>query len=148
MDADNRVLVMTRIVDSPPALVFQAWTEPERIKQWWGPRGYTTVSCEMDLRPGGAWRVRSRSAEGVEVAERGVFREVASGERLVFTHSWEDPEGKPGLETLVTLTFADEGGKTKLTLHQAVFDTVENRDGHAEGWGESLDMLAEYLANG
>jgi uncharacterized protein YndB with AHSA1/START domain len=148
MTADNRVLVMTRIVDAPPALVFQAWTEPERIKHWWGPRGYTTVSCEMDLRPGGAWRVRSRSAKGVEVAERGVFREIGVGERLVFTHAWEDAEGKPGLETLVTLTFEDHDGKTKLTLHQAVFDTVEDRDGHAEGWGESLDMLAEYLANG
>jgi uncharacterized protein YndB with AHSA1/START domain len=148
MTSDNRVLVMTRIVDAPPALVFQAWTEPARIKQWWGPRGYTTISCEMDLRPGGAWRVRSRSAQGVEVAERGVVREIAFGERLVFTHAWEDGEGKPGLETLVTLTFADEGGKTKLTLRQAVFDTVENRDGHAEGWGESVDMLAEYLANG
>ena len=148
MAADNRVLVMTRIVDAPPALVFQAWTEPERITQWWGPRGYTTVSCEVDLRPGGAWRVRSRSAQGVEVAERGVFREIAVGERLVFTHAWEDAEGKPGLETLVTLTFEDHDGKTKLTLHQAVFDTVEDRDGHAEGWGESLDMLAEYLANG
>jgi uncharacterized protein YndB with AHSA1/START domain len=148
MPLDNRVLVMTRIVDAPPALVFQAWTEPERIKQWWGPRGYTTISCEIDLRPGGAWRVRSRSAEGVDTAERGVFHEIIDGERLVFTHAWEDAGGKAGLETLVTLTFTDEGGKTRLTLRQAEFDTVENRDGHVEGWGESLDMLAEYLANG
>ena len=148
MTADNRVLLMTRIVDAPPALVFQAWTEPERIKHWWGPRGYTTISCEMDVRPGGAWRVRSRAPDGTELGERGVFREIVSGERLVFIHVWEDADGNPGLETLVTVTFADEGGKTRLTLRQAVFDSVKTRDGHVEGWGESLDMLAEHLANG
>ena len=66
-DTTERELVITRVFDAPRALVFKAWTEPERIKQWWGPRGFTTLSCEMDLR-------RSRSPKGTEHAEHGVFR--------------------------------------------------------------------------
>ena len=101
----------------------------------------------MDLRPGGAWRVASRHTDGSETAEQGVFREIVEPERLVFTHAWEDEEGRPGHETLVTVTFADQDGKTRLTFHQAAVHLVEIRDGHVEGWNESFDMLAEYLAN-
>jgi uncharacterized protein YndB with AHSA1/START domain len=137
---------MTRLFDAPVELVFKVWTDPEHIKRWWGPRGYTTLSCEMDLRPGGAWRIRSRHVDGTEVAERGVFREIVPPRRLVFTQAWDREDGNPGPETIVTATFADLDGKTELTLHQAPFDTPAIRDGHAVGWGESFDMLAEYLA--
>jgi len=139
-------LVITRILDAPRELVFKAWTEPDRAIRWWGPRGFTTAHYELDFRPDGAYRVCMRSPEGTEHWQRGVCREVVEPERLVFTFAWEDSEGKPGHETLVTVTLAEFGAKTKLTLHQAVFETVTARDLHQGGWASALECLAEYLA--
>jgi len=95
---------------------------------------------------GGSFRVCTRSPEGAEHWKQGVYREVVAPERLVFTFAWEDAEGKPGRQTLVTVTFADHAGKTELTLHQAVFETVVARDDHRRGWLSTLQRFAEYLA--
>src|SRR5882724_360388 len=138
-------LVITRVFDAPRALVFRAWTEPDRAARWWGPQGFTTLHCAMEVRTGGAFRICQRSPDGTEYWKQGVYREVAEPERLVFTFAWEDAEGKPGHETVVTVTFAEFGGKTKLTLHQAVFETVSARDSHQSGWTSTLERLAEYL---
>jgi uncharacterized protein YndB with AHSA1/START domain len=142
----ERELVITRILDAPRELVFKAWTEPDLAIRWWGPRGFTTAHYELDFRPDGAYRVCMRSPEGTEHWQRGVCREVVEPERLVFTFAWEDSEGKPGHETVVTVTLAEFGAKTKLTLHQAVFETVTARDLHQGGWASALECLAEYLA--
>jgi uncharacterized protein YndB with AHSA1/START domain len=142
----NRDLVITRVFDAPRDLVFRAWTEPDRAACWWGPQGFTTLSCEMDIRPRGAYRRRMRSPEGAVYCTRGVYRQIVPPERLVFTYAWEDAEGRPGHETLVTVTFAEHDGKTKLTLHQAMFDTVESRDAHQGGWTSCFERFAEYLA--
>jgi len=139
-------LVITRILDAPRELVFKAWTEPDRVIRWWGPRGFTTAHYELDFRPDGAYRVCMRSPEGTEHWQRGVCREVVEPERLVFTFAWEDSEGTPGHETVVTVTLAEFGAKTKLTLHQVVFETVTARDLHQGGWASALECLAEYLA--
>ena len=144
--AAERELVITRILDAPRELVFKAWTEPDRAIRWWGPRGFTTAHYELDFRPDGAYRVCMRSPEGTEHWQRGVCREVVEPERLVFTFAWEDSEGKPGHETVVTVTLAEFGAKTKLTLHQVVFETVTARDLHQGGWASALEWLAEYLA--
>jgi uncharacterized protein YndB with AHSA1/START domain len=143
----DRELLITRIFDAPRALVFKAWTEPDRAARWWGPQGFVTVYCNMDVRPGGAFRVCMRSPEGTEHWKQGVYREVVEPERLVFTFAWEDPEGKPRHETVVTVAFAEHGTKTKLTLHQGVFETVMARDAHQSGWTSTLECLADYLAN-
>src|SRR5258706_14413299 len=95
----ERELVITRIFDAPRRLVFQAWNEPERVAQWWGPQGFTTISCQMDIRPGGAFRFGMRSPEGVDYWKRGVYREIVEPERVVFSFAWEDPAGQPGHET-------------------------------------------------
>jgi uncharacterized protein YndB with AHSA1/START domain len=145
-EAGERELVITRIFDAPRRLVFKAWTEPDRVARWWGPQGFTTLSCNMDVRPGGAFRVCTRSPEGVEHWKQGVYREIVEPERLVFTFAWEDVVGNPGHETLVTVSFADQGAKTKLTLHQAVFETVAKRDEHQRGWTSTLERFAGYLA--
>ena len=142
----DRELVVTRILDAPRQLVFQAWTEPDRVARWWGPQGFTTLSCNMDVRLGGTFRVCMRSPEGVEHRKQGVYREIVEPERLIFTFAWEDAEGKPGHETLVTVSFAEQGAKTKLTLHQAIFETVARRDEHQRGWTSTLVRFAEYLA--
>ena len=144
--AAERELVITRVFDAPRPLVFKAWTEPDRLVRWWGPQGFTTPSCTMDGRPGGAFRFCMRSPEGTDHWLRGVYREIVEPERLVFTWAWEDTEGKPGHETVLTVSFAEHGAKTKLTLHQAVFESVTARDAHQSGWTSGLDCLAEYLA--
>ncbi len=142
----QRVLVIERIFDAPRDLVFKAWTEPERMAQWTGPKGFTMTNCEMDARPGGSYRMSMRSPEGVEHRVRGVYHEIVEHERLVYTWAWVDEQGQAGPETLITVTFADAGEKTRLTLHQAVFESETARDAHRVGWDSALDCLAEYLA--
>ena len=140
-------LIMTRIFDAPRRLVFKAWAEPERMAQWWGPKGFTLPVCEMDVRAGGAYRFTMRSPEGNEFRTQGVFREVVEPERLVFTGGWVDEHGKPtGPEMITTVTFEDHQGKTRLTLHSATFESVAARNEHRGGWSSSLERLAEYLA--
>jgi uncharacterized protein YndB with AHSA1/START domain len=146
MEPEERVLVIERIFDAPRTLVFKAWTEPERLMHWWGPRGYTMTFCEMDVRPGGEYRFHMRSPEGTDHRSHGVFREIVEPERIVMTGAWVDPLAKPGHQTTLTITLADYGGKTKLTLHQAIFESVTARDAHRGGWSSSIDRLAEYLA--
>lgn len=142
----ERELVITRVFDAPRDVAFKAWTEPERLVRWWGPQGFTTPSCEMDVRPGGAFRLCMRAPDGADHWLRGVYREIVEPERLVLTWAWEDAEGKPGHETVLTVSFAEHGRKTKLTLHQAIFESVTARNAHQEGWTSGLDRLAEYLA--
>jgi uncharacterized protein YndB with AHSA1/START domain len=138
--------VVTRVFDAPRRLVFQAWTDPKEAAHWWRPKGFVSVSCEMEVRPGGTWRRAMRAPGGGLHIGRGVYREILAPERLVFTYAWEDSEGRPGHETLVTVTFTDRGEKTELTLRQAVFETPATRDAHEGGWMSCLERFAEYLA--
>jgi len=144
--ADDRVLALTRVFDAPQALVFKVWSAPEHLARWWGPRGFTVISFEADVRPGGAFRFGIRSPEGTEHWAHGIYREVERPARLVFTTAWEDSEGKAKHETLVTLSFAEEKGKTTLSFRQALFESVNARDLHQGGWSSTLDLLADYLA--
>ncbi len=147
-------LTITRVLDAPRDLVFRVWTRPEHLVRWWGPGGFTLPQCKMDLRPGGAFHYIMRSGEegcsgshspNTEHRLRGVFREIKPPERLVFTWAWEDENGQLGHETLVTVTMVEQGAKTKLTLHQAVFESVTSRDAHNAGWSESMLRLAAYV---
>jgi uncharacterized protein YndB with AHSA1/START domain len=140
----EHALTLTRIFDPPRALVFRAWTDPALAARWWAPRGFTLLSCEMQVRPGGAWRRRMRSQDGSVICKRGVYREIAAPERLVFTYADEDEAGAPGHETLVTVTFAESGGKTVLTLQQTGFETAMLRDSHEAGWAGALEHLANH----
>jgi uncharacterized protein YndB with AHSA1/START domain len=145
-DTASRELVVTRVFDAPREVVFAAWTDAAQAAHWWGPLGFTTISCEMDVRPGGAYRACMRSPEGTRHCRRGVYREVVRPERLVFTLAWEDADGNPGHEMMITVTFADVAGRTRLTLHQTGFETVAARDDHRRGWSSCLERFAEYLA--
>jgi len=145
------VLVITRIFDAPRDLVFKMWTDSHHMAQWWGPRDFTNPVCEMDVRPGGAIRIDMRGPDGVVYPMGGVFHEIVKPERLVFTSSaFEDEEGNPQLEVLNTVTFAELGGKTKLTLQAVVVKSAPAvaaaLAGMEEGWRQSLDKLAQYLA--
>ena len=143
----DRELTITRVFDAPRELVFKAWTRPEHLANWWGPRGFTLPEHTMDFRPGGAYRFRMRPPEGGDVWWYGVYREIVPPERLVWTCSIDDADGKPiSAETVLTVTFEEHNDKTKLTLRQSVFDSVANRDSHNEGWSDALDRLEMQIA--
>jgi uncharacterized protein YndB with AHSA1/START domain len=139
-------LVISRVFDAPRSLVFKAWTKPEHLARWWGPKGFTLVACEIDVRLGGAWFRRMRSPEGTEYVKRGIYREIVPPERLVFTYVNEEADGSLGPETVVTVTFQDFGERTRLTLHHTGFDSIPSRDGHEGGWNSALERFGEYLA--
>ncbi|HIH74496.1 MAG TPA: SRPBCC domain-containing protein [Methanosarcina sp.] len=150
-------LVITRIFDAPRELVWKAWTEPEHLMQWWGPRDFTTPVYKIDLRVGGVYLSSMRSPEGQDYWSTGTLRELVEPERIVYTDSFSDAEGNivPAshygmngewpLELLVTVTFEEHEGKTRLTLRHAGIPAGENRDSAEDGWNESFDKLAEYL---
>ncbi|MDX6660494.1 MAG: hypothetical protein QOJ55_1316, partial [Solirubrobacteraceae bacterium] len=110
----EREIVSERVFDAPRDRVFAAYTDPELIPRWWGPRGTTTIVDQMDVRPGGAWRFVGRDSDGSETAFRGTYREVTPPERIVQTFEWE---GMPGHVAVETATFEDLGGRTRVTAH-------------------------------
>lgn len=137
-------LTITRVFDAPRDLVFEVWTNPDHLVKWWGPTGFTASTFTVRLVDGGQWRM-CMSDGGAEIWARGVYHEIKRPERLVFSFAWEEPKGTPGHDTLVTITFSDRDGKTEMTFHQAIFETVEDRDGHVEGWSACFDDLIAYL---
>jgi uncharacterized protein YndB with AHSA1/START domain len=144
-DVRDRELILTRIFDAPAELVYRMWTEPEHIRAWLCPRGFTLPFSEGEQRVGGHWRSCMRTPDGHDLWLSGVYQELVPGKKITFTHAWEEG-GKRGYETVVTISLEDIQGKTRLTLHQVVFESVESRDGHGGGWAECLDKLAEHLA--
>ncbi len=156
--AAEQTLVITRTFDAPRSLVFQAWTEPERVKRWWGPKDFTTPVCEIDLRPGGMFRTCMRSPDGQEFWSQGVYQEIVDPERIVCTDSFADEKGNIvapehygmspewPIEALVTVTFTEHVGKTRLVLQHAPLPPGRERDMCRQGWEESFDKLADYLA--
>jgi uncharacterized protein YndB with AHSA1/START domain len=142
----DREIVMTRILDAPRDLVFEAHSSCEHMSHWWGPRRYEIASCEMDFRPGGAWRIVHRGDEGQEFGFRGEFREIRRPELITWTFEWE---GLPGHISVQTVTLEEHDGKTTLTS-RVLFDSIEDRDGMINsgmesGAAESMDRLEEYL---
>ena len=112
-----------------------------------GTQRFTALDFELDPRPGGAWHSRMRGPDGAEYSNGGTVHEVDEPERLVFTFAWDEEDGTPGREMEITITFDERDGKTEMTFSQGVFESAEDRDGHREGWSESFDKLAEYLAS-
>jgi uncharacterized protein YndB with AHSA1/START domain len=143
--ANDRELIITRVFNVARSLLFRMWTDAEHTVHWMAPPGLTIMFNEADVRPGGTWRVGMRGPDGAELWVGGVYREVVPPERLAFTHAWDGAGGKPGPETLVTVTFADRNGRAEMTFRQSGFDSVESRDGHAGGWGQCFDLLDDYL---
>ena len=138
-------LVLTRDIAAPRARVFAAWTDTRAASRWWVPRDFTPLACEMDVRPGGAWRRRMRAPDGTIVTKWGVYREVAAPDRLVFTYRTESA-GVSDPETLVSLTFADLGNRTRLTLRQTAFESDAARLDHQGGWTGALERLTTFIA--
>jgi uncharacterized protein YndB with AHSA1/START domain len=148
----EREVIITRIFDAPRSLVFKAWTDPKHIQRWWGPKGFTNPFCELDVRVGGAWRIVMRGPNSVDYPGSGVYREIVEPERLVFTNIAEDQEGNTVLDGITTVTFAEQGGKTKLTLQTRAVAMVAGAEaylaGMEAGWTQSLERLEEELMEG
>jgi uncharacterized protein YndB with AHSA1/START domain len=109
-----RSIIATRGFDAPRELVFEAWTDPKHLVQWWGPTGFTTTVRTIDVRPGGVWRFVMHGPDGVDYENRIVYEEIVKPERLVYSHPGDD-DVEP-VQIHVTVTFEDHGGKTKLTM--------------------------------
>lgn len=151
------MLEVTRVLDAPPGRVFKAWSDPEQVKRWWGPNGFTTPVCTIDFHLGGAWHYCMHSPEGRDYWCKGVYREIVEGEKIVTTDFFSDevgnlvPPTRYGMsadwpaEMLITVDFAEQEGKTKLTVRQTVPDPLVEESGAVQGWSESLDRLAEAV---
>jgi uncharacterized protein YndB with AHSA1/START domain len=143
----DRELSATRVYAAPRELVFRAWTEPDRLAKWWGPRGFSTTTHSMDLRPGGMWRFTMHGPDGRDYPNTITYREVVPPERLVYDHGGD---GEP-VAFHVTVTFADVGGATELTM-RSVFPSaaelarVVKEYGADKGMVEHLDRLGEHVA--
>jgi uncharacterized protein YndB with AHSA1/START domain len=139
-------LVMDAEFAAPRETVFAAWTDKRMVSRWWAGSRYTMLSCEMDVRPGGAWRRLMRRPGGSLLLEYGVYREVVRPERLVFTYNSEggafvEPE------TVVTVTLAALGGdRTRLTLRHAPIETDAARAFHEGGWSRCFDRFSTALS--
>jgi uncharacterized protein YndB with AHSA1/START domain len=139
-------IVMSRTFSAPRELVFEAHSKAEHLKRWWGPRKYDMPVCEIDFRPGGAWRM-VHWAEGEEYAFRGSFLEIVPPEKIVWTFEWE---GMPGHIATETMVLTEQDGRTTLTT-TSVYTSKEDRDGMLqsgmeEGASESFERLDELLA--
>ncbi len=136
-------LTLKRRLKAPPAKVFAAWTDPEKMTQWMGPGEIKTRRAESDLRVGGRYRIVMQAPNGEEYDVGGIYREVVANEKLVFTWAWKST---PERESLVTLSLKPDGDGTLLTLTHEQFADEESRDGHKQGWNSSLDKLESFVA--
>jgi len=148
-DTSDRELVTSRVFDAPRELVWEVWTNPQHVVNWWGPRGFTTTIEVMDVRPGGVWKHVMRGPNGVEYPNQSIFQEVVKPERIVYTHGG-GTKGRKGVSFEAIWTFEDLGGKTRLTI-RSIFPSKEERDrvvkeyGAAEGAKQTLERLGEFL---
>jgi uncharacterized protein YndB with AHSA1/START domain len=147
----ERDLVITRLLDAPRDLVFQAWTRPDHLVRWWGPAGFTLTACEVDFRVGGAWRTCLRSPDGRDFWLRGIYRRIVAPERLDFSCEVGDENGNLRAEELISVLLGEQGGKTKLTLHIRfgwLAADVETLAPMEASWSQSLDRLAAHAVRG
>jgi uncharacterized protein YndB with AHSA1/START domain len=161
----NSEFVMSRVFDAPRELSWKCFTDPERMKHWWGPKGFSVIASKMDLRVGGTYHYGMKAPDGAPMWGLFTYREIVPQQRLVFVNSFSDEKGgvtrHPGhdkwpLQMLSTFTFEDApGAKTKFTVRwqtlnataeeQKTFDTMH--DSMTQGWGGTMEQLAAYLAS-
>lgn len=149
----KREFVMERVFNAPRELVFTAFSACEHVAHWWGPTGWTLPVCEMDFRPGGAWFYCMRGPGGEDACGKALYREIVKPELIVYTDAFADTDGNVQAEmpqTIVTLTFSEHNGKTRLTNH-VEFASVADKEatlamGMVEGLTQTLDRLEAHLA--
>ncbi len=160
----NQDFVITRTFNAPRELVFKAWTQRDRLMQWFGPKGFTMTTATLDFRPGGIFHYCLRSPDGKEMWGKFVYREIVPPEKIVLVNSFSDAAGNLTRhpmsptwprEMLSTTTFTEHDGKTTITLRWSPLNATEAeqktfdgaRDGMTMGWTGTFEQLTEYLAN-
>jgi len=163
-ETSERTIVITRTFNAPRELVFEAWTDPKHFVHWWGPFPTTNPACEMDLRPGGAFRWVMRAPDGIDYPLTGVFREIVKPERIVYVQnlkdnppSWHEklnelrgaPPGSLVPDALVTVTFEENQGRTRLSI-STLFESAPTARAFRgmqmeQGWAMSLDRLERVV---
>jgi uncharacterized protein YndB with AHSA1/START domain len=135
------VLRLERLIAATPDHLFDLWTKPEMIAQWFGPEASTLLSYTFDVRSGGQYRVTMRAPDGIVRTVSGVYLTIERPRKIVFSWAWDDDKGQRGHETDVTITFAAAPGGTLLTLVQQEFETEQGRDLHGQGWTSTFVRL-------
>jgi len=156
--------VISRVYDAPRDLVWKCFTDPEHMKHWWGPKGFTVIASKMDLRPGGTYHYGMKAPDGSPMWGRFVYREIVPPEKLVFIDSFSDEQGGLSrhpmaptwpIEMLSVFTFEElPGGKTRFTVRWSPYNATEEEqktfdaghDSMNQGWGGTMDQLGAYLA--
>jgi uncharacterized protein YndB with AHSA1/START domain len=139
------MLELTRVVQAPRDKVFELFTDPGRLAHWWGPSGFSIPAIDFSPRVGAAYRIAMQPPGGELFHLTGTFHEVDPPSRLAFSFVW-DPADPDDVETVARLSFRDSGDSTEILLSQGPFKTDARRELHRDGWGESLDKLAELVA--
>lgn len=146
----ERELTLTRVFDAPRDLVFKMWTDPKHLAQWWGPHHFTNPVCEVDARVGGTILIHMRAPDGIEHPMTGRFVEITPPDRLVFTTAVDGADGQRLLEGHTTVTFAERGGKTTLTLRTRAVGfaaiAAQMLKGMEAGWTQSLEKLEAHVS--
>jgi uncharacterized protein YndB with AHSA1/START domain len=161
--ATDKDFVISRVFDAPRQLLWDCFTNPERMKDWWGPKGFTVIASKMDFRPGGTYHYGMKASNGAPMWGKFTYREIAPPERIVVINSFSDEAGgvtrhpmSPSwpLELMSTFTFEEQpGGKTKFTVRWKTYNATEeeqntfdaSHDSMRMGWGGTMDQLAAYL---
>jgi uncharacterized protein YndB with AHSA1/START domain len=146
MSSEDLTLELRRVLPAAPEVAFGAFSNPNELAKWWGPRGFTVPSLEFEPRVGEGYRIEMQPPEGDRFHLSGEFREVDAPSRLTFTFVW-DPPDPDDVETLVALVFHDLGGSTEVTLTQGPFKSEDRLALHRDGWTDSLDRLERLLAD-
>ena len=149
-NTSDREIVITRVINAPREMVFEAMIDPKQVVEWWGPNGFTNTIHELDVKPGGIWRKTMHGPDGTDYPNKSIFVEIVKPERIVYKHAGGTQE-KGGASFTATWTFEDQGnGKTKITMY-SLFPSKEARD-HVvkeykaiEGGNQTLNRLEKHL---
>lgn len=143
--SDDQVLTIERNFSASPEAVFDAWTDPNILSQWWGPEGVSTPKLDLNVKEGGAWTTTMYSEQMGNKIVSGTYKSVERPDRLVFTWAWSQDDGSRGLETEVEVLFEKSDLGTKMTLNQQTFNDLADRDNHNMGWVSSFNCLEKAL---
>lgn len=146
-DPDGLTLELTQILRAPPPVIFGLFSDPDQLRRWWGPAGFTIPSLDFRPEPGERYRIEMQPPEGEAFVLTGEFQEVDPPNRIAYSFVWEDPD-PDDVETLVELTFTERGGSTEVSFKQGPFKTEDRRELHRNGWGDSFEKLERLTSTG
>jgi glutathione S-transferase len=138
-------LEITRVINAPRARIYQAWTDPAQLKEWFGPENVRMRNFTADARVGGKYRWDLLNQEGEEMSVFGEYRELIAGKKIVFTWKWDDDEAWETKNSVVTIELSDRDGGTEIKLTHVQLPSEESRDRHNEGWNSVLDRLEKFF---